>query len=69
MMAAFGVCFQLPLIVFVLGKIGLLSPDTLINHWRHATVAVFFIAAAITPSNDPATMLMMAIPRGTNRKP
>ncbi|MEQ1932702.1 MAG: twin-arginine translocase subunit TatC, partial [Fimbriimonadaceae bacterium] len=62
MMLAFGVCFQLPIIVFALGKIGLLTAETLTKNWRQATVAIFFIAAAITPSNDPISMLMMAIP-------
>ena len=59
---AFGVGFQLPLVVFVLGKVGLLSPDTLIRNWRQATIAIFAISAIVTPSNDPLTMLMMAIP-------
>lgn len=62
MMLAFGICFQLPLVVYVLGRIGILSPDTLIQYWRQATVFIFFISAAITPSNDPISMLMMAIP-------
>ncbi|HEY3781583.1 MAG TPA: twin-arginine translocase subunit TatC [Fimbriimonadaceae bacterium] len=62
MLLAFGVGFQLPLVVFVLGKIGLLSPDTLIRNWRQATVGIFLISAIVTPSNDPLTMLMMAVP-------
>ncbi len=59
---AFGVGFQLPLVVFIIGKIGLLTPDTLMKNWRQATVAIFVIAMIVTPSNDPLTMLMMAIP-------
>lgn len=62
MMAAFGICFQLPLIVYVLGRVGILSPQTMLRYWRHATVFIFFVAGAITPSNDPFSMLMMAIP-------
>ncbi len=62
MMAAFGICFQLPLVVFGLGKAGVLSPDTLMQYWRQATVFIFFVAAAITPSQDPISMLMMALP-------
>jgi sec-independent protein translocase protein TatC len=62
MLLAFGVGFQLPLVVFVLGKIGLLSPDTLVRNWRQATVAIFLVSAIVTPSNDPLTMLMMAVP-------
>lgn len=62
MMLAFGICFQLPLVVYAMGSIGFLSAETLMKYWRQATVAIFFIAAAITPSNDPISMLMMAIP-------
>jgi len=59
---AFGVGFQLPLVVYIVGKLGLLSPETLLKHWRQATVAIFVISAIVTPSNDPLTMLMMAVP-------
>lgn len=59
---AFGVGFQLPLVVFILGKIGLLTPETLLKYWRQSTVAIFVISMIVTPSNDPLTMLMMAIP-------
>ncbi|MEI8282138.1 MAG: twin-arginine translocase subunit TatC, partial [Armatimonadota bacterium] len=59
---AFGIGFQLPLVVFVLGALNLLSSDTLLKYWRHAAVAIFFISGAITPSNDIPSMLMMAIP-------
>lgn len=59
---AFGLGFQLPVIVYGLGAIGLLSAQTLAKYWRHGTVFVFFLSAILTPSNDPLTMLMMAIP-------
>ncbi|MBI1331392.1 MAG: twin-arginine translocase subunit TatC [Armatimonadetes bacterium] len=59
---AFGIGFQLPLVVFVLGALNLLSSKTLLKYWRHGAVAIFFISGAITPSNDIPTMLMMAIP-------
>ena len=59
---AFGVGFQLPIIVYGLGAIGILSAQTLAKYWRHGTVFVFFLSAILTPSNDPLTMLMMAIP-------
>jgi len=62
MMIAFGLGFQLPLVVWSLGAIGLLSAETLVKYWRHAAVAIFFLAAAFTPSNDAFSMLMMAVP-------
>lgn len=62
MVLAFGVGFQLPIVVFFLNKIGLLGQDTLRQYWRHATAVIFFGAAILTPSNDIFSMLMMAIP-------
>ena len=62
MLLAFGIGFQLPLVIFVLGKLGLLSPDMLIRNWRQATAGIFVLAAVITPSNDIFSMLMMAVP-------
>jgi len=62
MMLAFGIAFQLPLVVYILGAIGLLKAETLLANWRQAATAIFVISMIVTPSNDPATMLMMAIP-------
>lgn len=62
LMLAFGLGFQLPVIVYGLGAIGALSAQTLAKYWRHGTVFVFLLSAILTPSNDPLTMLMMAIP-------
>lgn len=62
MVLAFGLAFQLPLIVYILGRIGILSPDTLLKYWRQATTGIFVVAMIVTPSNDPGSMLMMAVP-------
>ena len=62
LLAAFGVAFQLPLIVYILGELELLSAETLIKYWRQSATAIFVIAMIVTPSQDPMTMLMMAIP-------
>lgn len=62
MMLAFGVAFQLPLIVYGLGLAGILTAETLLKYWRHGASAIFLVAAIVTPSNDPMSMLMMAIP-------
>src|SRR5262249_33449988 len=45
MMIAFGLGFQLPLVVWGLGALNLLSAETLVKYWRHAAVAIFFLAA------------------------
>lgn len=62
MLAAFGIGFQLPLVVYVLGSLGILTPETLMQYWRQAVTFIFFFAMVITPSNDPIAMLMMAVP-------
>ena len=62
LLAAFGVSFQLPLIVYILGELELLSAETLIKYWRQSATAIFVVAMIVTPSQDPMTMLMMAIP-------
>jgi len=62
LLLAFGLGFQLPLIVYGLGLAGLLSAETLIKYWRQSTVTIFVVAMIVTPSQDPMTMLAMAIP-------
>jgi len=59
---AFGVGFQLPIVTFVLTKVGLISSESLFRYWRHATVAIFILSMVLTPSGDPFTMLAMAAP-------
>ena len=61
-MLAFGVSFQLPLVLLFLARVGLITADLMTTYWRHATVGIAVIAAVLTPSNDPLTMLMMAVP-------
>jgi len=62
LLLAFGLGFQLPLIVYGLGLAGLLSAETLMKYWRQSTVTIFVVTMIITPSQDPMTMLAMAIP-------
>ncbi len=59
---AFGIGFQLPVVTFLLAKLGLITPATLNQYWRQAVVAIFVLASVLTPSGDPFTMLAMAVP-------
>lgn len=62
LMLAFGIGFQLPLVVFIAAKLGIIGPDTISHYWRQAVVFVFVASAVLTPSGDIFTMLMMAVP-------
>lgn len=58
---AFGLVFQLPLIIFVLGWFGVVSSRALRDKRRFAIVFSFFLAMFLTPP-DPMSQLFMAIP-------
>jgi len=58
---ASGLIFQLPLFIGFLTWIGLLSPALLFKFWRHSIVAIFIIAAILTPA-DPISQLVLAAP-------
>lgn len=62
MLLAFGVVFELPVVLMFLSKVGIVDSRFLLDNWRVAMVAVAVIAAVATPSNDAFTMLMMAVP-------
>ena len=58
---AFGVIFELPLISFVLAKIGIIKHTWMSKYRRYAIVFIFIAAAIFTPP-DPFSQIMMAIP-------
>lgn len=58
---AFGLAFQLPLLVLALGWIGLIPSKVLREKRRHAIVAIFVIAMVLTPP-DPVSQIIMALP-------
>ena len=61
LLLAFGLCFQLPVVVSLLGMAGLVNSNMLREGRRYAIVAVFVVAALFTPP-DPISQLMLAIP-------
>ncbi len=62
MLFAFGVVFQLPVVLMLLAMVGIVDSRMLRENWRVAMVAVSVVAAVATPSNDAFSMLCMAIP-------
>lgn len=57
-----GAMFELPLLAWLLGKMGLLSRSFFRKYRRHAVVVLLIIAALITPTGDPFTLLAVFIP-------
>ena len=62
MVLAFGIGFLSPLLIVFLQLVGVLTPRTLIKQWRIAIVTIFFMAAIITPSGDPITLMALGLP-------
>jgi sec-independent protein translocase protein TatC len=62
MIAAFGIAFEFPVLLVFLQLVGVLTPQTLIKQWRYATIIIFAVAAVITPSGDPYSMMAMGLP-------
>ncbi len=58
---SFGLVFELPVASFILARIGLLTPGFLIKKARYAIVAIFIVAAVLTPP-DVVSQLMLAGP-------
>lgn len=58
---AFGALFEIPILVFLLNWIGIVSASSLWKTWRYAMVIIFALAAILTPA-DPLTMLLLGIP-------
>lgn len=56
-----AVLFQLPMIVYVLTKAGLITPELMKKYRRHAIVAILIIGALLTPP-DPISQILIAIP-------
>lgn len=57
-----GLAFELPLVTWLLSMMGLVNKSFLRTYRRHAIVAIIIIAAVITPTGDPFTLAVVAIP-------
>ncbi|MBI2967592.1 MAG: twin-arginine translocase subunit TatC [Bacteroidetes bacterium] len=57
-----GVIFELPLLTFILAKLGILTAAFMRKYRRHAIVVIFIFAAIITPSPDVTSQILVAIP-------
>lgn len=62
MTLGFGVVFELPVVVFLLGRLGVVSAEGLRKRRRLIIVAILIVSAIITPSPDVFSQLLLAIP-------
>ena len=61
LLLAFGVAFQLPVLLTLLARAGIITSQGLISKWRYAFVAMFAVAAVLTPP-DVVSQCSLAIP-------
>ncbi len=57
-----GAIFELPMVVYFLSKLGLLTPGIMRKYRRHAVVVILFASAVITPSPDIGSQILVFIP-------
>jgi len=57
-----AVVFELPMLSFLLSKIGILTPQIMRKYRKHAIITVLIMAAILTPGTDPVAQILLAIP-------
>lgn len=62
MMLVFGTIFELPLVMAILSRIGIINPSFLREYRRHAYVVLAFAAMILSPGADPFSMLVILFP-------
>lgn len=62
MMLAFGVTFELPVVIFFVARAGLVTWRQLVAFTRYAILVIFIVAAVLTPTPDAASQFLMAAP-------
>ena len=62
MLIAFGISFELPLVVLILARLGIVSQEMLRNFRRHIIVGLIIFAACITPTSDPFNLALLFVP-------
>lgn len=57
-----GIVFELPILIYILSKLGIMTPKFMRNSRRYATVIILIIAAVVTPTPDLFTMFTVSVP-------
>lgn len=61
-MLGLGAVFEIPTITFFAARLGLVTPRLLMKIWRYAVVAIFILAAVLSPTTDVPNLLVFAAP-------
>jgi sec-independent protein translocase protein TatC len=59
---AFGLAFQLPVVMYALSAVGIVGANFWKRYWRYAVAAIFIIGALITPDASGITMMLVSLP-------
>ena len=62
MVLIFGIVFEFPTVTVLMSSLGIFSRETLKTYRKHAICAVLILAAVITPSGDPFSLMVVSIP-------
>lgn len=62
MILGFGIVFQMPVLVFVLARFGIVTARFMITHFKYAFLVIFILAAILTPSSDFVNQTLFAAP-------
>eukprot|EP00879_Flechtneria_rotunda_P002033 GHRR01002211.1.p1 GENE.GHRR01002211.1~~GHRR01002211.1.p1 ORF type:complete len:295 (+),score=104.17 GHRR01002211.1:560-1444(+) len=62
LMLSTGLSFQVPIIQVMLGQLGIINSQQMFSLWRYVVVGSTVVAAVLTPSTDPFTQALLAIP-------
>jgi len=62
MSLATGLVFELPVLIYILARLGIVSSAFLKKHWRYAVVIIFLIAGIATPSPDMFSQVLLGTP-------
>jgi sec-independent protein translocase protein TatC len=57
-----GIVFELPVVSWLLGKMGLINAGMMQTWRKHAVVAILVVSAIITPTTDAFTLFVVALP-------
>jgi len=62
LMLGIGVTFQLPVLIFVLARLGIVTAGWLTKNFKYAVLLIFIFAAVVTPDASPVTQLLVGGP-------